>query len=198
MPFQIGPKGNLNWFIKEDEIELIQFQKNKFIHNWRKIAGKNNPYPRFEKIIESYSKELTALNSLYEKLGFGKLIINQCELIYINVIKYGDFQNDKAQQAIFSNNNFEFKLGISEYNFQTTKVLKDSDAPIGRLYTQVMTGMINGGEPAIHLQYVCRGAPANTEIGTSLDLITKFRSEIVKTFTDMTSEYAHQLWGRKK
>src|SRR2546422_5562505 len=46
------------WFLNEDGTELIQVQQDRFIHNWRTV-GEGKKYPRYERIRESFSKELT-------------------------------------------------------------------------------------------------------------------------------------------
>lgn len=68
-----GVVHNRYWFLSNDEDQLIQFQNDRFFHNWRKIGDGKNPYPRFDEIILNFNDELTSLNSFFFKTrGFWK------------------------------------------------------------------------------------------------------------------------------
>ena len=51
------PEHSRYWFISPNEEELLQFQKDRFLHNWRKIGGRTNEYPRFETLIAKFESE---------------------------------------------------------------------------------------------------------------------------------------------
>ena len=92
--FQIGPPpvGSRLWFISSDENNLLQFQADRFITNWRK---RSNPqeYPRFEKIAEAFEENLNTLSEHFQKAFQYKLDINQAEIAYINIIPVGEFSD---------------------------------------------------------------------------------------------------------
>ncbi len=73
-------------FLSAKKDELIQFQADRLLHNWRKVGDGSNTYPRFEKMIESFETELQAFESYISSLASQKLTINQCEVSYINHI----------------------------------------------------------------------------------------------------------------
>ena len=43
--FNSGAVHDRFWFVKSDDHELIQFQQDRIVHNWRKLD--NSEYPRF-------------------------------------------------------------------------------------------------------------------------------------------------------
>jgi hypothetical protein len=75
---------NRYWFLTPDKTELIQFQQDRFIHNWRKVINKNNEYPRFEAVIEKFSDEARSLDSYFLDKGWGPITPTQCEVTYVN------------------------------------------------------------------------------------------------------------------
>ena len=83
----IGVGGHPRYlFTSIDQAELLQFQPDRFLHNWRRVPGKNNLYPRFELIIEKFENELNILERRLASYGKKQLDINQCEITYVNHI----------------------------------------------------------------------------------------------------------------
>ena len=74
------------WFLRPTQDELIQFQHDRLLHNWRRLADQQNEYPRFETMITRYETELERLENFAATLVPQSLAINQCEVSYINQI----------------------------------------------------------------------------------------------------------------
>src|ERR1700733_6587763 len=49
------------WFVSENKEQLLQFQNDRFLHNWRKASDENSPYPHFEEIIKEFENEVSTL-----------------------------------------------------------------------------------------------------------------------------------------
>jgi hypothetical protein len=64
--------------------ELIQFQQDRFMHNWRKVPGQKSEYPRFDPIISKYTSELETLETYFRSKTWGPIVPTQCELTYVN------------------------------------------------------------------------------------------------------------------
>ena len=79
------------WFIANDEINVIQLQKNAFMLNWRR--RQNNEYPGyFENIKPTYDKYYELFSEFIRaEFGIEELTIDLCELVYINTIERSDF-----------------------------------------------------------------------------------------------------------
>ena len=77
------------WFLNATETELIQFQQDRFVHNWRKV-GEGEKYPRYEKIRGKFIKDLGKLRRFLKAQNLGQIDPNQCEVTYVNHISSGD------------------------------------------------------------------------------------------------------------
>ena len=83
--FEEKPPAPRVWFLNEPGSELIQVQPDRFIHNWRKMEGLD-PYPRYEPIrVNSVTR--SAFSKSLERREAGTLVVNQCEVTYVNHIE---------------------------------------------------------------------------------------------------------------
>ena len=57
------------WFVSETGTELIQIQQDRFIFNWRKL--KNEAYPRYPHVRESFSRALDTFRRFLAKEKIG-------------------------------------------------------------------------------------------------------------------------------
>jgi uncharacterized protein (TIGR04255 family) len=78
------------WFLTEAGDELIQVQKDRFIHNWRKQGdGEGKEYPRYRHVRDVFVRELNAFKDFLRREGLGQPVINQCEVTYFNHLESG-------------------------------------------------------------------------------------------------------------
>ena len=78
------------WFIADNEINLIQVQKNAFMFNWRR---RDQGYPRFHRNIKPmFDKYYGRFNEFLRKdLNTEDPTVDLCELSYINALERCDF-----------------------------------------------------------------------------------------------------------
>lgn len=79
------------WFIAENDINLIQIQKNAFMFNWRR---RDEEYPRFHRHIKPTFDKYYGLFSEFIRTEFTtveELAIDLCELTYINALEPCEF-----------------------------------------------------------------------------------------------------------
>ena len=57
------------WFLRNSGDELIQFQHDRLLHNWRKVGDQTNEYPRFERMTERFGTELRRLEGYLASLS---------------------------------------------------------------------------------------------------------------------------------
>ena len=78
------------WFIADNQINLIQIQKNAFMFNWRR---KDQEYPRFHRNIKpTFDKYYGRFNEfLRRELNTPEPTVDLCELSYINVLERCEF-----------------------------------------------------------------------------------------------------------
>lgn len=184
------------WFLKNEGEELIQFQRDRLLHNWRKVGDQTNEYPRFETMIERYTAELKQLEKYFDSLSPQSLSINQCEVSYINHIETGSEPLNFAKWL----QGFSFEgIKADDASIGLREVIRgEDDKPIGRLTYEINIGITNDGKRIIILNLTARGAPAASDIESALRFILKGRELIVTRFAQITTRQAHKLWDRLK
>ncbi|MGO9740131.1 MAG: TIGR04255 family protein [Roseiarcus sp.] len=193
-----GPMSSRLWFLNSDQTELLQFQYDRFGRNWRKIRPLDNAYPRFETMIADFSRDFGLLSSFCEGAGIGRIVANQCELTYVNFVTMSslkDLEVDTIDMLEFLN----FKAGARPASISASfsRVLDDKVGnPFGRLHVQAGTVVTPDGVEGLSLTITARGAPQEVGVESSVERLIEFRREIVQTFDAVTSERAHQIWGR--
>ena len=78
------------WFIADDDISLIQIQKDAFMFNWRR---RDDAYPRFHRDIKPTFDRYYGLFSEFvrEEVQIEAPSIDLCELTYINALERCEF-----------------------------------------------------------------------------------------------------------
>ena len=192
--FLDGPLHDRYWFLKEDQSQLIQFQQDRLLHNWRKGDG-SVPYPRFEKMVEQFEHEMRSLEQYCSKLAPQSLQINQCEISYVNqILVESSYQiSDWLRFVQFDQtqpDGFSFSLRES--------IVSPDGTPQARLICEVGEARSVNGQRFITVALTVRGAPSAPTIEAAIGFLRENRSIIVKKFTSLTTDRAHQIWGRKK
>lgn len=182
------------WFLRTDGDELIQFQQDRLLHNWRKVPGRDNPYPRFESMAPRFRKEIEALQDYITRLAPQALVINQIEISYINQFTLGTTKASEWLQLLsFGPSDTEdFSVVFREI------IHGENSKPQGRLVCEVLSAISPDGERGVQLTLTARGAPTRSDIESALEFITIGRSLIVNRFTTLTTDFAHERWERYK
>jgi uncharacterized protein (TIGR04255 family) len=76
-------------FVDRDRRQLLQVQRDRFIHNWQKV-GEGADYPRFERMIDTFENGFRKFIAVIDREGLGPVIPNQCEVSYYNQIPVPD------------------------------------------------------------------------------------------------------------
>ncbi len=184
------------WFLSPQKSELIQFQQDRLLHNWRKVGDNSNEYPRFEKMIANFEKELHLLEAYFNNLAPQKLICNQAEVSYINHIPL-----DKSEGREKASDWFRFAdFGAAEpddMSFVFRRALKGpSGVPTARLICETGTNFSPLGDRILVLTLTVRGAPEDATIPAALKLLRLGREVIVTEFAAITTDSAQDLWER--
>ena len=191
-----GAMQNRFWFLSREKSELIQFQQDRLLHNWRKVGANNNEYPRFEKMISNFEKELETLEVYFNNLAPQKLVCNQAEVSYINHIPLdkGDGREKASDWFCFAN------FGTAEpddMSFVFRRALKDpSGVPTARLICEAATNFNPVGARIFVLTLTVRGAPEDTTVEATLKLLRLGREVIVTEFAAITTDSAQEIWER--
>lgn len=192
-----GPAQNRFWFLAEDGHELIQFQQDRLLHNWRRLDKEASVYPRFETMVTKFERELNQLQTFFEGLGQRALEINQCEVTYINHIAMEGPSGLTPDEAIKLINFGGKKAEAFDLRF-AERIDSDGGSPIARMHYRASIGQkTNTGEPVCYLELTVRGAPEANDIQSAIEFLEMARRKIVTQFAEVTSERAHEVWRRK-
>ncbi|MEJ7804825.1 MAG: TIGR04255 family protein [Telluria sp.] len=192
-----GPLHDRYWFLNQSRDELIQFQQDRLHHNWRKVGDESNEYPRFECMISKFTDELSKLEGYFNDLAPQSLQVNQCEVSYINHFPVEN-DTDIRMSDWLRFINFD---GIQPQNFAFNfreALLDDANKPWARLSCEVSEGRKVSGQRIIALTLTVRGAPTIPDAKSALEFLSKGRNLIVKRFAELTTDTAHEKWGRSK
>jgi uncharacterized protein (TIGR04255 family) len=182
------------WFLDRENAELIQFQTDRFIHNWRK-ADTQRPYPRYEAIRERFLSELQALEAYLAQNALGKITPNQCEITYVNVFRVPNGVSALRhlnQIDVPAVGDFEDAALMGRYRFHD-----DDGHPIGRVLFQASPGFDASGERVIQLNITGRGPPNSTTFPAVLEMLDRARAAVVRTFAAITTDEMHTIWKRR-
>ena len=194
--FGIGFRHPRLWFLTPDGHELLQFQSDKLIHNWRQVDGVGGEYPHYEAIRAKFSDEVASLTGYMNGLGPDRLFINQAEISYINCIYGAD-----ASRAPRAEDWLKFirfgDLQPEVFNGVFRRVVAGNDGrPVARLHCEINATVDFQGAPIILVQLTYRGAPKEGTLPATLDFLDRGRELLVKTFASITTDTAHQIWQR--
>lgn len=182
------------WFLTPSKEELIQFQPDRLIHNWRKVGDGENPYPRFEGMLPKFEKEMLTLQEYFRSLGVDQLSINQCEVTYLNAIRASDGSMPRPRDWFKG-----LALDDDQYRIGVRRVLTGADgSPRSRLYLDAFSALDAHGRNMARFSLRVRGVPEGDSIQSALDFLISGRDTIVQTFADVTTEQAHAVWERIK
>jgi uncharacterized protein (TIGR04255 family) len=201
-PFAVGfnilnsPPHPRFWFLAPGGDQLLQFQTDRFLHNWRQIDGLGGEYPRFENLFDRFRSETQRLAQYMEALEADTFTVNQVEISYVNRIYAGDRRTLPNAGDYFRFINFG-QVDTESFggNFRRVAVSADGK-PKARFYCDVASAQDANGAAMIVLTLTYRGAPTATSPSGALELIEDGRNFIVQTFADITTEAAHNKWRR--
>ena len=190
------------FFINADRSQLLQVQRDRFVHNWRKVGDTTAAsYPRFERMIETFQSRFGQLEAVFKTLGLPPIVPNQCEVSYINQIEVGDgrtvFSSMRNLLGDLLGGLEDDELGNPEdANIAFRYVLRNGDQPIGRVSIHAFPARRADGVNIIQLTLTARGAPQPDDINGVRKFIEFGREKIVRAFARLTSQAMHSAWGR--
>lgn len=189
-------------FLNRSETELIQFQPDRIIHNWRKAGLSSTPYPRYERVRANFREEVRRFQQFLSVEALGKMVIDQCEVTYANHIEPCDVWSRHGQiQGVLRNwtaLESSFLPEAEDGSIQQRFVIRsDSGDPVGRLHTSLTPAWRAGGQsPILVLTLTARGQPIAEGIDGGFAFFDLGRAWIVKAFTDLTTNDMHRVWER--
>jgi uncharacterized protein (TIGR04255 family) len=199
--FSTTPETPRVFFINPGRTELLQVQRDRFLHNWRKIGQADN-YPRFERMLETFTCTFATFSKAISSEGLGPIIPNQCEVSYINQMPVPAGSNlSDLTDDLFGQHTGSLALGDlgkpEDLRFLLRYVLRDADGkPIGRLIASAEPALRIDGQTIVQLTLTARGRPNSPDENGIVDFLKRGRMAVVKGFAHLTGPKMHKLWER--
>jgi uncharacterized protein (TIGR04255 family) len=188
------------WFLDSTGNRIIQVQRDRFLHNWRKMTD-SDEYPRFPGVKKSFMKHWDGFCRFLENNGLPVPQVDQYELTYVNHIRRGNgWQSVEDLCHLFTSVAWGPRsafLPPPENILWSAKFrLPEGN---GRLHVDVVPVRIPPhGDLAVSLSLTARGMPPEgTDAGAMSGWFDIAREWIVRGFADLVAEKTDALWGRK-
>ena len=186
------------WFIDEPQDRLLQLQRDRFLHNWRK---KDSPYPRYEESIRpSFEKEWSRYCAFLADQGIGTPEVQQCEVTYINHIPQGEGWNELSDvpemfPLIGKSSDQGFLPTPDDFGLRASFPMPDRK---GRLHVSLeLVLRTSDMKQMIAFNLTARGRPDGPDASQVLAWLDIGREWVVQGFVDLTHSDLHTAWGMK-
>lgn len=180
---------NPNW--------LIQLQRDRFLHNWRKIE-ENDPYPRYPTVFAQFRHAWEQFEEFWVESEMGELNINQLEVTYINHIPFGEGWADLSEIGrVFRDLQWQGDLRFlpkpESLGWHMSFLLPEG---FGRLHVSVKQGVRQRDNNQVLLcELTARGMPHASDSRALAAWFGMGREWIVRGFKDLTGACMHDHWG---
>ena len=189
------------WFIAQDEINLVQIQKNAFIFNWRR-AGSNR-YPRYHREIkpgfDRFYGELETF--LRTEVDVPEISIDLCELTYVNPVEQGNYWAGPrdTQMVIPSFSTLSLGAEVStepDFNCQFIYTVTH-DMQLGVTVRNAVVPQ-RSNEPALMFEIKASARLGQASKAVADSWFERAHDAIVNCFVGMTSkDIQREYWGRQ-
>jgi uncharacterized protein (TIGR04255 family) len=198
VPNEIFPMPRF-WFMTEDDVYLIQVQRNAFIFNWRR---QKEEYPHYESLKKKFDKHFSKFEKFCkEQFDVSQIGIERCELSYINIISseeyFGSFSDTKRVIPSFEPLSFGAE-GASLKNFNLSYVYSANDDTT--LTVNLQTRRLNEtNEDALYFELKSSGALSQPTKSESDSWFERTHDVIGDAFGRLTnSDVQQQHWQPKE
>lgn len=194
------------WFVHKDGSGVIQVQRDRFLHNWRKTEA---DYPRYGRVINLFQAHYATFVAFLDDRELGTVEPLQCEMTYINHMPQSegweimeDFSKVFPDFPWHSNDPWKpdkkrFLPTPEGRNLRLNFALPDKT---GRLHVTIRNGVRLEDERAILLmELTVRGIGADKSAEAMKAWFDKARLWIVRGFADLTGkDMQDNIWRRAK
>jgi uncharacterized protein (TIGR04255 family) len=190
------------WFETTDGNGLIQVQKDRLLHNWRKEKDTDH-YPHYDYVIGKFRSCLEVFEGFLDEKNLGKLELTQFELTYVNHIPSGegwetfDDLGNVFRDFFRRGDKARFLPHPEAISWQTSFRLPEQT---GRLHVSTRLGKRKKDEvPVILLELTARGVSPDDKRVSMWTWFDMAHEWIVCGFADLTAEAIQKnVWRRKR
>ena len=187
------------WLIHADETALIQIQRDRFLHNWKKVREADE-YPRYVRVVKDFRERLATFETFLADTKPGVIDPLQYELTYVNHIPRQDrvasiSEIRRAFPDFAWREESRFLPAPEAFNWRTVFVLPNQ---VGRLHVSMRTWTRpQDGSPMLLLDLTARGMPNAKDREGMWSWFDLAHEWIVRGFADVTGqEFQHDVWRR--
>ncbi len=192
------------WLLNEPRTELIQIQRNKFIHNWREMPEHDGQYPRYRAIRDTFKQEFRSFKAFVGNEKLGCVVPNQCEVTYVNHITAGEGWEthadiDKVITVWSGAHSDPFLSCVEDAEMSFRYVMTDkSGRRVGRLNVRCRPAYSSkDAQPIFVLTLTARGQPAKPTEASVMKVLDLGHEWVVRGFKAMTTDFMHSIWRIK-
>jgi uncharacterized protein (TIGR04255 family) len=190
------------WFVDGRENSLIQVQRDRFLHNWKKVRPEDE-YPRYGRVIESFFDRLRRFEKFLREHELPAVEPRQYELTYINHIPRGEGWESMAEVGrIFPDFSWrpDMRRAIpspSGVNWMTALDLPENT---GRLRVTIAHAISRADRrPLLTMELTARGFGGDKSPEGMRRWFDRAHEFAVNTFVEMTSrEVRERVWREEK
>lgn len=185
-------------FISEDNQYLIQFQKDRFIFNWRKLFDESLSYPRYPTVKKMVLDELEIFTDFLTANDLKSPNFNQVEVTYVNHINADNRSIEHVFKDIIDQSRFSSSLKLESFSINLNHLIRRDDQNIGRMYTLIeKANRITDGKDIYVLRFVGRVHPKEPTFAGIVGAMDIVREEINNCFSSITTNTMHKEWNRE-
>jgi uncharacterized protein (TIGR04255 family) len=190
------------WFETRDGNGLIQVQRDRLHHNWKKEKD-TDQYPHYEYVISNFRKCLEKFEEFLQENALDFIQPLQYELTYINHIPQGEGWDKLSdlgnvfRDFSWARDERRFLPDPEAINWQTSFILPQRS---GRLHQSIRLGKRRSdGRPTLLLEFTARGMAGDKSRSAMWSWFDMAHEWIVCGFADLTAEnIQNNVWRRKK
>ncbi len=187
------------WFVNASGNELIQVQPSRFIKNWQKAEG-NEEYPRYERVIKpAFQRDFALFEAFIVDQGFAPLVVNQCEVTYVNHIVCGEGWEAMGDvEKVFKMwrvpPDGQYPGRMEDCAFHARYPITEADGVVvGRLHVDIRPARrLQDNQPMYVMSLTARGL-----LGSGTEFLDLGHKWIVHSFRTLTTDHMHHIWGEK-
>lgn len=189
------------WFLEPSGTRLVQIQRERFHHNWRK-TNPEDEYPRHKRVLEAFNERLETFRSFLSESGLGELQFKQYEMTYVNHILAGSGWNSVADIGkVFPDFSWRARSDRSSeppegIHWKTVFTLPEE---MGRLHVTIRNATrITDNQPIILFDLTARGFGKESTLEDMGSWFEMAHGRIIRTFDDLVDiEFQKTHWGRE-
>lgn len=189
------------WFLHDDG-RIIQVQRDRFLHNWRKLKP-TDEYPRYRTVFQMFQSHFSTFQEFLNAHQLGLVIPRQYEMTYVNIIPQGEgWETVEDIPKVFPDFSWRSRkerflpnpVGI---NWQTSFPLPER---AGRLRMNIQTARrLNNSRRLFRFEITARGIGTDTSLSAMQGWFDLAHEWIVHGFADYTGmQIQRDVWRRKE